>query len=51
MSAVITKHQANKLEGRDLERILGELESLSEDDARRLLSDYRNTASTEDGDE
>jgi acyl carrier protein len=38
MAAVIAEHQAKKLEQRDLDRILTELEALSEEDAQRVLS-------------
>ena len=37
MAAVITEHQAKKLGEQDLDRILAELESLSEDEAANLL--------------
>ena len=36
MAAVITEHQANRLEKDDLNRILIELESLSDEDAKLL---------------
>jgi amino acid adenylation domain-containing protein len=48
MAVVITEHRGKKLEEKELNRILTELESLSEDDAHRLLSDPSKTASTED---
>jgi len=48
MAAVITASQAKKLGEKDLDRILVELESLSEEDARRLLSAQSMPASTED---
>ena len=38
MAAVITEHQAKKLGEQDLDRILAELESLSEDEATKLLA-------------
>ena len=38
MAAVITQHQAKKLGEQDLNRILAELESLSEDEATKLLA-------------
>ncbi len=38
MAAVITEHQAKKLDEKDLDRILTELEALSEEDAQRVLS-------------
>ncbi len=38
MAAVIKEHQAKKLEQNDLDRILTELEALSEEDAQRVLS-------------
>ena len=37
MAAMITEHQAKKLGEQDLNRILAELESLSEDEAANLL--------------
>jgi acyl carrier protein len=39
MAAVISRHQANKLSDVKLDRILAELESLSEEDAGRILAD------------
>jgi len=38
MAAVVTQHQAKKLGEQDLNRILAELESLSEDEATKLLA-------------
>jgi acyl carrier protein len=38
MAAVITQYQAKKLGEQDLNRILAELESLSEDEATKLLA-------------
>jgi acyl carrier protein len=38
MAAVISAHQGTKLDERSLAQILNELESLSEEEARRLLS-------------
>jgi amino acid adenylation domain-containing protein len=38
MAAVITEHQAKKLGRGDLERILADLESISDEEAQRLLS-------------
>jgi amino acid adenylation domain-containing protein len=48
MAIMITNHQGNKLGEEKLNRILTKLESLSEEEARRLLSDQGKTASTED---
>ncbi len=48
MATVITASQAKKLGEKDLDRILAELELLSEEEARQLLSDQSKTASTED---
>jgi phage FluMu protein gp41 len=45
MAAVITANQAQKLGEKDLTRILSELESLSEAEARRILADQRRPAS------
>jgi amino acid adenylation domain-containing protein len=39
MAAVITEHQAKKLGKGELDRILAELESLSDEEARRLLAE------------
>jgi amino acid adenylation domain-containing protein len=39
MAAVIAEHQGTKLDERSLQQILNDLESLSEEEARRLLSD------------
>jgi len=39
MAAVITQNQAKKAGGQDLNRILSELEALSDEDAQRLLSE------------
>jgi hypothetical protein len=38
MAAVITEHQAKKLGEQELDRILAELESLSADEATKLLA-------------
>jgi acyl carrier protein len=38
MAAVITEHQGKKLDNKELGRILTELESLSEDEAQRLVA-------------
>jgi hypothetical protein len=38
MAVVIKEHQPKKLEEKDLDRILTELEALSEEDAQRVLS-------------
>jgi acyl carrier protein len=48
MTIMITNHQGNKLGEEKLNRILTKLESLSEEEARWLLSDQGKTASTED---
>jgi acyl carrier protein len=48
MAAALIDHQGKKLDEKELNRILTELELLSEDDAHRLLSDRSKTASTED---
>jgi amino acid adenylation domain-containing protein len=37
MAAAVTEHQAKKLSGADLDRVLAELESLSDHEAQRLL--------------
>jgi len=38
MAAVVTEYQAKKLDRRDLDRILAELESISNEEAQRLLA-------------
>jgi hypothetical protein len=38
MAAVITEHQAEKLGTGDLDRIMAELESLSDEQAQRIVS-------------
>jgi acyl carrier protein len=43
MAAVITEHQAKKFGEKDLERILAELESMSEEEAKSLLAAERPT--------
>jgi amino acid adenylation domain-containing protein len=48
MAAVITEQQGKKLDEKELQRILTELESLSEDDAHRILSDQSKAAGTEE---
>ena len=48
MAVMITEHQGKKLDEKKLHRILTELESLSEDDAHRLLSDQSKAANAED---
>ncbi len=40
-AAVITEHQGKKLGEDDLHRILTELESLSDEEAQRLLSELK----------
>jgi acyl-CoA synthetase (AMP-forming)/AMP-acid ligase II/acyl carrier protein len=44
MAAVIGDHQGKQVEGQALERILSELESLSEEEARRLLGTEKKRA-------
>jgi hypothetical protein len=39
MAAVISRYQEKKLGVEDLDRILTELESLSDEDAKKLLAD------------
>ena len=39
MAAVITEHQARKIGEPELERILAELESISDEKARQFLAD------------
>jgi hypothetical protein len=48
MAVMITEHQGKKLDEKELQRILTELESRSEDDAHRLLSDQSKAANAED---
>jgi hypothetical protein len=48
MAAVIMEHQAKKLGEKDLERILAELESMSEEEAQRLLTAERRLRNSED---
>ena len=43
MAVVITEHQAKTFGGGDLDRILVELESLSDEEAQRLLDTERET--------
>jgi acyl-coenzyme A synthetase/AMP-(fatty) acid ligase/acyl carrier protein len=45
MAAVITECQAKKLDDNELNRILADVESLSEDEARRLFADHTGPAS------
>jgi hypothetical protein len=47
MAAVIMEHQGKKLGEKDLDRILTELESLSDQEARRLLTEQGVTDSKE----
>jgi len=47
MAAVITAHQGKQLTDGDLARVLGELESLSDDEAQRLLAEE--TTSSDSG--
>ena len=51
MAAVITEHQAKKIEKLELERILAELESISEEKARQFLGDAMATKTTTEPDE
>ena len=39
IAAVITEHQENKVEEKELDQILNELESLTDDEDRQLLAD------------
>jgi len=48
MAAVITDHRGRKIGVEELDRILTELESLSEDEAKRSLSDQSGTTNTRD---
>ena len=48
MAAVITEHQGKQLASEELDRILKDLESLSEEEAQRLISDRSGTANTTD---
>jgi len=48
MAEVITQSQAKKLDEADLNHILAELESLTDEEAQRLLSDQSGTANTRD---
>jgi acyl carrier protein len=48
MAAVIMEHQTKKLGEKDLERILAELESMSEEEAQRLLAAERRLRNSED---
>jgi hypothetical protein len=47
MTAVIAAHQGKRLEEEELERMLGELESLSDEEAQGLLAEE--TTSTSNG--
>jgi amino acid adenylation domain-containing protein len=51
MAAVITEHQARKVAKPELEQILVELESISEEKARQILADAAVTNSTKESDE
>jgi acyl carrier protein len=51
MAAVITEHQAKKLEEQDLNRILSELESLSDEETESRLTSESTPNRTGDGDE
>jgi hypothetical protein len=39
MAAVIDQYQGNKLDGKELENVIAELESLTEEEAQRLVSE------------
>ena len=51
MAAVIAKHQAKKIGEPELDRILAELESISEEKARQLLADATGKTTTGEADE
>jgi amino acid adenylation domain-containing protein len=51
MAAVITEHQGRKIGEEELDRVLTELESLSEAEATRILSDQSGTTNTRDSNE
>jgi len=46
MAGVIMEHQGKQLEEEDLERVLGELEALSDEEAQRLLAEETNPTSS-----
>jgi acyl carrier protein len=48
MAAIITEHQAKRLGEKDLDRILTELESLTDEEAQRLLSNASETGHRRD---
>jgi acyl carrier protein len=48
MSTVITQYQGKKLGEKELNRILTEIEALSEEDSRRLLAEQSGTENTRD---
>jgi non-ribosomal peptide synthetase component F/acyl carrier protein len=48
MAAVITEHQGKKVGEKELDRILTELESLTDEEARRLLADKSGTVQRSD---
>jgi acyl carrier protein len=48
MAAVITEHQGKKVGEKELDRILTELESLTDEEARRLLADKSGTIQRSD---
>jgi hypothetical protein len=50
MAAVVARHQATAAERRDLERVLADLESLSEEEASSFLSAQGETGKTEKSD-
>jgi len=45
MAAVIMEHQGKRLGEEELKRMLGELESLSDEEAQRLLAEETTTTS------
>src|SRR4029077_10324857 len=48
MAAVITEHQGKKVGEKELDRILTELESLTDEEARRLVADKSATVQRSD---
>jgi acyl carrier protein len=51
MAAIIAQHQGKKLREEELDRILAELETLSDEDAKRLLADQSRTTDLKDSNE
>jgi hypothetical protein len=45
MAAVITEHRGKRLGKEELERLLGELDALSEEEAQRRLAEQNGSAS------